>query len=84
MKRFLMALVAVGFALSASAKIELPSILCDNMVLQQNAMVNLWGKATPNAKVTITTSWAPLRRVQTTADAQGNWFAKVDTPMVRP
>ena len=75
-----MALLAVGFALSASAKVELPSILCDNMVLQQNAMVNLWGKATPNAKVTITTSWAPLRRVQTTADAQGNWLAKVDTP----
>ena len=37
MKRFLMALVAVGFALSASAKIELPAILGDNMVLQQNA-----------------------------------------------
>ena len=80
MKRFLMALVAVGFALSASAKIELPAILCDNMVLQQNAEVNLWGKATPNSKVTITTSWAPLRRVQTTADKDGRWLAKVDTP----
>lgn len=80
MKRLLLAIIAVGFALSASAKIELPHILGSHMVLQQNAMVNLWGKATPNSKVNITVSWAPLRRVQTTADKDGNWSAKIDTP----
>ena len=80
MKRLLLAIIAVGFALSASAKIELPHILGSHMVLQQNAMVNLWGKATPNAKVNITVSWAPLRRVQTTADKDGNWATKIDTP----
>lgn len=80
MKRLILAIAAVCFAISASAKVELPSILCDNMVLQQNANVNLWGKATPNSKITITVSWAPLRRVQTTADKDGNWVAKVDTP----
>ena len=80
MKRLILTLVAACFALAASAKIELPSILCDNMVLQQNAMVTLWGKATPNAKVNITVSWAPLRRVQVVADKGGNWSAQVDTP----
>ena len=80
MKRLLLAIIAVGFALSASAKIELPHILGSHMVLQQNAMVNLWGKATPNAKVNITVSWAPLRRVQVTADKSGNWATKIDTP----
>lgn len=80
MKRFLLTIAAIAMAVSASAKIELPAILCDNMVLQQNAMVNLWGKAAPNAKVTITTSWAPLRRVQATASASGEWSAKIDTP----
>lgn len=80
MKRLILAIAAVCLAWSASAKIELPAILCDNMVLQQNAMVNLWGKATPKAKVTITVSWAPLNRVQTTADKDGRWEAKVDTP----
>ena len=70
MKRLILAIAAVCFALTASAKIELPAILCDNMVLQQNAMINLWGKATPNAKINITASWAPLRRVQAQADKQ--------------
>lgn len=33
--------------LPASAKIRLPHILCDNMVLQQQADARLWGWATP-------------------------------------
>ena len=80
MKRLILTLVAACVTFAASAKIELPSILCDNMVLQQNAMVTLWGKATPNSKVNITTSWAPLRRVQAQADKDGRWSAEVDTP----
>lgn len=39
------------------AKILLPSILGNGMVLQQKSEVRLWGKATPNKKVTIYTSW---------------------------
>lgn len=35
---------------SVSAKVVLPAILSDNMVLQQNAQVNLWGKATPGER----------------------------------
>lgn len=80
MRRLILLIAAVCLCVGASAKVTLPAILCDNMVLQQNAMANLWGKATPNSKVTITTSWAPLARVQTTADKDGNWAAKVDTP----
>ncbi len=80
MKRLILTLVAACVAFAASAKIELPSILCDNMVLQQNAMVNLWGKATPNSKITITASWAPLKRLQTQADKDGLWAVKLDTP----
>ena len=41
----------------ASAKVELPPIFADNMVLQQQTDAALWGKAEPGKKVTITTSW---------------------------
>ena len=38
------------------AKVELPAVLADNMVLQRNSEVNLWGKAQPNRTVTVVTS----------------------------
>ena len=42
---------------SVSAKVVLPAIFSDNMVLQQNAQVNLWGKATPGERVSVKASW---------------------------
>lgn len=39
------------------AKVELPSVLASNMVLQQETSVKLWGKAKPSAQLTIKTSW---------------------------
>lgn len=80
MKRLILLVLAVCLSVGASAKIELSKVLGSNMVLQQNSMANLWGKATPNSKITITVSWNKLRKVQTTADGEGRWSVKVDTP----
>lgn len=41
----------------AWAKVVLPDILSDNMVLQQRSEACLWGKAKPNSKVKIYPSW---------------------------
>ena len=43
-------------AISASA-VELPDIISDNAVLQQNTKARLWGWAKPGRKVTVTPSW---------------------------
>ena len=40
-----------------TAKITLPAIFSDNMVLQQNTQVNVWGKAAPSEKITVKASW---------------------------
>lgn len=61
------------------AKVVLPDILSDHMVLQQQAEVNLWGQATPNASVSITPSWHK-QSVIVRSDAEGRWQAKVQTP----
>ena len=54
MKRFLIVMAAVLLtALSVSAKVSLPSLVGDNMVLQRNTSVNVWGKAKAGAKVTV-------------------------------
>ena len=64
---------------SVSAKVVLPAIFSDNMVLQQNAQVNLWGKATPGERVSVKTSWTD-KAVTTKAVADGKWTVKLKTP----
>ena len=43
--------------LSMHAEVKLPAIFSDGMVMQQQTNANLWGMATPNKKVTVTTGW---------------------------
>ncbi len=61
-----------------SAKVTLPSLVGDNMVLQRNTEVNIWGKADAGATVTVRTSWNNAK-YRTSADSKGNWLAKVQT-----
>ena len=79
MKKLLLLVAATALAFGASAKVVLPKVLGSNMVLQQNADVNLWGKADADAKVTVKVSWDKAK-IKTTADENGNWAVKVATP----
>ncbi|MBQ6287318.1 MAG: sialate O-acetylesterase [Bacteroidales bacterium] len=77
-------LIAIPLALSlfsaAQAKVTLPSVIGDNMVLQQKTEAALWGKASPGRKVTVTTSWDG-NKVSVQADPRtGSWLLKVPTP----
>ena len=66
-------------ASAAEAKIRLPEILSDHMVLQQNSQVHLWGEAAANSKVTVRTSWSKVKYM-TFADKDGRWMLSIDTP----
>ena len=79
MKKLLLLVAATVLAFGASAKVVLPKVLGSNMVLQQNADVNLWGKADADAKVTVKVSWDKAK-IKTKADENGNWAVKVATP----
>ncbi|MEQ7799304.1 sialate O-acetylesterase [Pedobacter sp. ASV1-7] len=61
------------------AKVELPAVISNGMVLQQNSNAALWGKATPGKKMSITTSW-DKKVYQISVSADGKWSAKVKTP----
>jgi len=63
---------------TAGAKIQLPSVLSDNMVLQQQTQVKLWGKAKPKSKVTVKASW-DKNRFFTFSDSEGKWQMVVPT-----
>ncbi|MCX7985780.1 MAG: 9-O-acetylesterase [Bacteroidales bacterium] len=56
----------------------LPSFFADQMVLQQQMEVPLWGKATPGTEVTVSTNWGI--NAKTFADNSGKWKIKIKTP----
>ncbi len=79
MRRFLTILTIGVLALTAQAKVRLPHIISDNMVLQQQTDVRLWGWAQPGKTVRVTTSWSnETATAQTGKD--GKWLVKVRTP----
>ncbi len=62
-----------------SSELALPAIISDNMVLQQDSKVNIWGKAIPGSEITIQTSWKE-EPFSATTDYDGLWVAQVETP----
>jgi len=55
------------------------SVFSDNMVLQQNDTVALWGFAKPGEKVKIACSWLN-EQLSAEADNTGKWYVEVNTP----
>ena len=73
------AALAALAAVSLDAKIKLPAVIGDNMVLQQQTGAALWGKAEPGSKVTVRASWSK-ETISTVADGTGRWSATILTP----
>ena len=79
MKKSIIFPVLIFLSVALKANIRLPNVINNNMVLQQQSTVKLWGWAGPNEKVYVTTSWNnKLDSVVTTRDA--NWMLTVQTP----
>lgn len=76
---FLLLCLCQFMVVSVMGKVLPSSLISDNMVLQQQAEVRLWGKATPNARIKVSVSWAKTAN-NCTADADGNWYIHVQTP----
>ena len=72
-------MLLVGAVSTLDAKVELPPVFADNMVLQQQTQAAVWGRANPNAKIRITTTWSK-DKTEVTADENGKWFARIETP----
>ena len=79
MKRQLSLFLVALLAIVAQAKVRLPHIISDNMVLQQQTDARLWGWAKAKATVTVTTSWH--QTVTTQAGKDGRWLVRVATPV---
>lgn len=83
-KSLLTTFVVCSFVLSVAAGTErhgfaLPDIISDNMVLQQQTEVRLWGKAVPEAEVSVKGSWSDVS-VTAKADRDSIWMVMLPTP----
>ncbi|MCM1297123.1 MAG: sialate O-acetylesterase [Muribaculaceae bacterium] len=79
MKKCFILPLALAATLAANARVELPSIISDNMVLRQQSDAKLWGRADAGEIVTITPSWSE-KPITVVADADGKWSTTVATP----
>jgi sialate O-acetylesterase len=79
MQSFLTFLLNAIFVVSASAEIKLPAVFSDNMVLQQQSQVAVWGWAKAKSSVTVTCSWNK-KTYSARSDGNGRWNLKVQTP----
>lgn len=77
-EKLFIALLMAG-SMSARAQVKLQPLFTDNMVLQQQADVPIWGEDKAGKKVTVTTSW-DKRKYTTTTAANGKWKVSVATP----
>lgn len=79
MRRILVRISLVVFLFTvpqlACGEVSLPKIFGDNMVLQQNQPIQIWGWASPDEEVTVELA---DDKSKTKADDQGNW--RVELP----
>jgi sialate O-acetylesterase len=75
-------LVLTGLLVSGTtawADVQLPAVFGDNMVLQQQSSVPVWGWAPVASTVKIVGSWEPADTVKVKTSAGGTWTANVRT-----
>ena len=60
------------------SNVSLPAIFGDNMVLQRNAEVKIWGWAKPGEEIQISVSWSQ-ENFKVKPDSNGNWQALIPT-----
>ena len=75
MKKITLIFLSLAFSIASFAEIKMPSIFGDNMLLQRNAYVKIWGLADANAKVDV--EFASQKK-STQADANGKWSLRLD------
>lgn len=80
MKRIFLTLIVFSFfSINMYGKIILPSIFSDNMVLQQNSSVAIWGWSDPAQIIKIVASWNSKDTIEVIADNSSKWTATIKT-----
>lgn len=74
-KKIILSVFSLFVLIPFYANIRLPYIFTDNMVLQRNAEISIWGEASPKEPIKIVFK---NQTKTTVADQNGNWEIKLD------
>lgn len=67
------------FASLTEAKVRFASVFTDNMVLQRNSKVAIWGWANPGENIRLVCSWNPSDTIVVKSDNQSFWSTEIRT-----
>ncbi|SHE74696.1 sialate O-acetylesterase [Dysgonomonas macrotermitis] len=79
MKKIVSLLLLLSIVFSVHAELKLPSVFGNNMMLQQDTEVKIWGWTDKGETITISPSWTQ-RKYTAKADNSGKWIIKIQTP----
>lgn len=79
MKKTLLFLMLFAGTMQSTAALRFAGIFGDNMVLQQQSQVRLWGYGDTAQPVEVEVSWNP-RHYTATVDTDGRWSLAIPTP----
>lgn len=79
MKKIALLLLSLAVLPGVKAQISLPSVFGDNMVLQQNSDVPVWGWGNSSEIIRIVGSWAPQDTVKVLVANDGRWQTTIPT-----
>lgn len=74
----IMAFLVLAACNNKKTDLELPSLIGDNMLLQQNTDVKIWGKASPGSKIEVSASWDAAGEASAGEDRK--WSVTIPTP----
>ena len=80
LSKALITILVIILSASAAANVYLPAVIADNMVLQQQMLVPIWGFAEPGELVTVSASWSCFSKTSTKAGTDGKWMLRIETP----
>jgi sialate O-acetylesterase len=76
MKKYYLLFIALScLSFSLNSQVILPEIFADNMVLQRNTLIPVWGKSAPGEKIEVKFN---KQSKPTKADSKGKWIVKLD------
>jgi sialate O-acetylesterase len=80
MKKFITAIACIFTIINTEAKVFLPAVYSNHMVLQQKSNVKIWGWSDVGEKISITTSW-DTATYKAEGDAYAKWQTVLQTPV---
>lgn len=78
LKRTLNILIVLFVTATLNAKIDLPSIISNHMVLQQQSKVKLWGYTDKKGEIIVSTSWNSME-YKSRISSDGRWELILET-----